>query len=164
MSQKTRIVPTETELDAMLSTHLSFEINRFRLGALVWKEQQRGEDRGLPACMSAMLRESLLIHMRLMLDFFYPRKTFNPKFRDVFVLDYLPAWSRPEPAWIDPYRKKIDEQLAHLTINRVRMPPWGDKEILHINALIDEFLGALAPGKLALYDPRNGWEGMNRLP
>jgi hypothetical protein len=123
--EMSRTPPMQTELDHMLRVHLSFEINRFRLGISVWNKQQHGQKE----CLDAMIRESCLLHMRLLLDFFYPRpKAKVTPMKDIFVDDYFPDRSHlsenfqnllKEPDWTEKYRDRLDAALAHLTMRRM---------------------------------------------
>ena len=162
MAQKrTRTPPTPGQLGAMLQKHLSFEINRFRLAASFWGK--RRHDR----LVDAMIRESCLIHLRLLLDFFYPR--YDPessRYEDVFVSDYLPERDQmpPElhrllekPPWLEDYRNQLDWRVAHLTLKRIgfeRQPAWEPLEqFAHMEKLISLFLTALPPEMARLFDP-----------
>jgi hypothetical protein len=156
------IPPKQDQLDQMLRKHLSFEINRFRIAASMW---------GKPKCGSvadAMIRESCLIHMRLLLDFFYPRidPTKKRKFEDVFVVDYLPEKTQlrkefqdllAEPSWLQDYRDQLDWRLAHLTMKRMdfeKKPAWQpEKQFRHLERLICEFISALPEKTRALFNP-----------
>jgi hypothetical protein len=107
-----RIPPTQEQLDAMLRKHLSFEINRFRLATSLWSEHKY--DR----LADAMIRESCLIHMRLLLDFFYPRRDpQRSRHQDMYVTDYLPSRTALSPQfqklltppnWLQSYRDELD--------------------------------------------------------
>ena len=161
MTRVQRIPPTQDELDAMLRKHLSFEINRFRATATLWDSRRYGE------LADAMVRESCLIHMRLLLDFFYPRlDPKKSKHQDVFVSDYLPNPNSlspefqallAEPSWLRDYRDQLDWRLVHLTTRRIdfeRQPMWNpNKQFAHLESLIGEFLNALPPITKALFDP-----------
>jgi hypothetical protein len=160
MAKVQRTPPTAGELEKMLSKHLSFEINRFRLTVSLWGAPKYAGP------IDAMVRESCLIHMRLLLDFFYPR--YNPassKFRDVFVTDYLDRnQMSPEllklltpPAWLNDYRDQLDWRLAHLTLKRIdfeQNPCWSpEPQFGHLERLIGEFLKALPANRAALFNP-----------
>lgn len=162
MARVPRIQPTQDQLDEMLRKHLSFEINRFRLAASLWGKPKYG------TAADAMIRESCLIHMRLLLDFFYPRA--DPKkaskYEDVFVTDYLRENTRlseefqkllTPPLWLQQYRNKLDWQLAHLTMKRIEYETirgWQpEKQFKHLESLISEFLAALPVKTRALFDP-----------
>jgi hypothetical protein len=162
MSKAPRIPPKQNQLDEMLGQHLSFEINRFRIGVSMWGEQKYGE---VP---DAMIRESCLIHMRLLLDFFYPRTdpTKKSKYEDVFATDYLPDVTQlseklqkllMEPIWLQDYRNQLDWRLAHLTMKRFDFainPVWQpEKQFKHMERLISEFLSALPEKTRALFSP-----------
>ena len=135
----------------MLRKHISFEINRFRLATEMWGQSQYGD---IP---DAMIRESCLIHMRLLLDFFYPRiEPVKSTFDDVFATDYLPETKQlgkkfqellAEPAWLKDYRDQLDWRLAHLTTKRLdfeKNPAWNPEEQFeHLRCLISEFISAL---------------------
>lgn len=146
----------------MLQKHLSFEINRFRIGVSMWGKPKYGP------VADAMIRESCLIHMRLLLDFFYPRidPAKNSKFEDVFVTDYLPEKTQlhkefqellKEPSWLQDYRDQLDWRLAHLTMKRMdfeKNPAWQpEKQFKHLERLISEFITALPEETRALFNP-----------
>jgi hypothetical protein len=117
--------------------------------------------------VDAMIRESCLVHTRILLDFFYPR--INPeksKYEDVFVTDYLPDRCHlppefqkllVEPAWLRDYRDQLDWRLAHLTMRRMRFkknPAWcPERQFEHLERLIAGFLAALPPTRRALFNP-----------
>jgi len=157
-----RVPPTQSQLDEMLREHLSFEINRFRVAASMWNKRKYGN------VVDAMIRESCLIHMRLLLDFFYPRidSRKKRKYDDVFVTDYLPEKTQlrrqlqellEEPAWLQGYRNQLDWRLAHLTTKRIdydKNRAWRPQEqFRHLELLIREFISALPEKTRALYDP-----------
>jgi len=162
MGRVQRVPLSQDLLDQMLRKHLSFEINRFRIAASMWGKPKYG------SVVDAMIRESCLIHMRLLLDFFYPRidPTKKRKYEDVFVTDYLPEKARLpkefqnlllKPPWLQDYRHKLDWQLAHLTMKRVdfeKNPAWQpQKQFAHLERLICEFLSALPEKTRALFNP-----------
>lgn len=136
------------QLNGMLQEHLSFEINRFKYGAEIFGNNKFGR---VP---DAMIREACLIHARVLVDFFYPRN--NIRKDDVIVTDYLPGWAVNKPDWVEDYRTQVDWQLAHLTMNRVPMPPWTKDHLMHIKGLIDQFLRDLPVDMRQHYDPAQG--------
>jgi len=146
----------------MFHEHLSFEINRFRLAVSMWGRQNHG---GL---VDAMIRESCLIHMRLLLDFFYPRiSPKKSKFEDVFVSDYLPDKTLlpktlrrllTDPRWLQDYRDQLDWRLAHMTMKRMQFKKlrrmWEpQKQFAHLESLISEFIAALPDKTRSLFNP-----------
>jgi len=162
MSTVQRVPPKQNQLDEMLRKHLSFEINRFRIAASMWGKPRYGK------VADAMIRESCLIHMRLLLDFFYPRidPTKKSKFEDVFVTDYLPDKTQlrkefqnllAKPSWLQGYRDRLDWRLAHLTVKRMdfeKNPVWRpEKQFEHLERLISEFISALPEKTRALFNP-----------
>jgi hypothetical protein len=145
----------------MLRKHLSFEINRFRTAASMWGKPKYG------SVVDAMIRESCLIHMRLLLDFFYPRigPAKKRRFEDVFVTDYLPENTQltrefqdllAEPPWLQDYRNQLDWRLAHLTMKRIdfeKNPAWQpEKQFAHLERLICGFISALPQRTRALFN------------
>jgi hypothetical protein len=158
-----RVPPKQDELDEMLRKHLSFEINRFRIAASMWGKPKYDE------VAHAMIRESCLIHMRLLLDFFYPRidPTKKRKYEDVLVTDYLPDKTQlrkefqdllAKPSWLQDYRDQLDWRLAHLTMKRMdfqKNRAWQpQKQFEHLERLISEFISALPEKTRALFNPR----------
>jgi hypothetical protein len=145
----------------MLQKHVSFEINRFRATALLWGGKHYGE------LADAMIRESCLIHLRLLLDFFYPRREeAEGKNTDVFASDYLPHTNLLAPAfrtllakptWLKEYQDQLDWRLAHLTLHRLtfeQRPAWApSKQFAHVEQLIEQFLAALPSDMRALFSP-----------
>jgi hypothetical protein len=156
-----RIPPTQNQLEEMLRKHISFEINRFRLASSMWGKPQFG------GVDDAMIRESCLIHLRLLLDFFYPRiAPAKSTFQDVFVTDYFPDKARlfqdfqdllVEPPWIQDYRNPLDWRLAHMTMKRLDFEKnrvWNpQKQFKHLEQLISGFLSALPDGMRAQFNP-----------
>jgi hypothetical protein len=149
----------------MLRHHLSFEIARFRQGVSHWGKHKYGSQ------ADAMIRESCLVHLRLLLDFFYPRKNSAfTKYKDIFVSDYLPDRNclSPDfqdllepPAWLQHYRDQLDWRLAHLTLERLRFEPGPERpswnpvpQFDHVERLITEFIAALPREMKAFFDPR----------
>ncbi len=162
MSTVQRIPPSQNQLDEMFRKHLSFEINRFRVARSMWGKPKFG------SVPDAMIRESCLIHMRLLLDFFYPRidPTQKRKFEDVFVTDYLPEKTQlrkelqnllAKPSWLQDYRDQLDWRLAHLTMKRMdfeKNRAWQpQKQFEHLERLISEFISALPEKTRALFNP-----------
>jgi hypothetical protein len=164
MSSVKRIPPTHLQLMEMLREHLSFEISRFRLAVSMWERQSDDY------LIDAMVRESCLIHMRLLLEFFYPRgRPANSKFKDIFVSDYLPVSKKlprslnkllARPAWLEDYRNQLDWRLAHMTMERLAFNKphcraWDPKkQFTHLEDLIVEFLKALPDEMRAEFNPR----------
>jgi hypothetical protein len=163
MSAEQRIPPTAEQLDEMFHIHLIFEFNRFRLAASMWTTPQ------FDGFVDAMIRESCLIHLRLLLDFFYPRvdTTKKSKFEDIFATDYLPDRAAlpvelqellTKPSWLQDYRNQLDWRLAHLTMKRMnfeKSPIWEpEKQFSHLEQLISEFIAALPAKTRALFNPQ----------
>jgi hypothetical protein len=162
MSKVHKTRPTESQLNEILREHLSFEINRFRLAVSMWGRQNHG------GFVDEMVRESCLIHMRLLLDFFYPRcDPKKSKFDDVFVSDYLMDKTQlpkslqkllEPPAWLQEYRDRLDWLLAHMTMKRMEFKSqrraWEpEKQFAHLEKLISEFIAALPEKTRALFNP-----------
>ena len=166
MLDNPRIAPSPDQLRQMLHVHLSFEIGRFRKAASLWSNVAR-----YSPVEDAMIRESCLIHMRLLLDFFYPRVV-DPQKRkhvDIFVSDYVPApeWRQTAkeladpPSWLPEFRNRLDCMLAHLTMKRFQFdvqPEWKvNEQFGHVEKLIVAFLTALPADMKAEFDPTRGW-------
>ena len=163
MPRKLRSVPQRSDLERMMKTHLSFEINRFRNGVAFWGQVKYG------VLADAMIRESCLLHFRLILEFFYPRgDPAKSPFEDIFVSDYLPDPSKlsaefqkllEEPRWLQEYRDMLDWRLAHLTRQRFKFEEpshrvWNPREQFgHVDQLITEFLDSLDEPMRQLFDP-----------
>ncbi|MBZ5611146.1 MAG: hypothetical protein LAP38_23025 [Acidobacteriia bacterium] len=165
---KPRSRPTRDELERMMK-HLSFEINRFRIGASRWPAGDQPDQCRPGVPVDAMIRESCLLHFRLLLDFFYPRiDPAKSVFDDIFVTDYFldstrlsPTFQKllETPQWLSEYRDMLDWRLAHLTMRRFEFeaPPhrfWNPAEQFgHIEKLITEFLNAIDDEMKSLFDP-----------
>jgi hypothetical protein len=163
LARRQRTPPCTDELKKMLREHLSFEIGRFRQGVSFWYQPGDGVAEG-------MLRESCLIHVRLLLDFFYPRvEPKDSKYEDVFVFDYFQgdasisedlAELLKAPPWLQRYRDQLDWRLAHLTLKRLGFdrPPssvWRPAEQFnHLERLIKLFVQALPPDMRRFFDDR----------
>ena len=172
------VAHTKDELERMLNTHLSFEINRFTRGVELWRKKVNGD-----TSVDDMVLEACLIHMRLLLDFFYPRNGTeeNGPYSEIVVTDYIPDHRyttrlelllSPTPDWVPWYRSRLDWQLAQLTMNRDKIDtehPWHHwKDVqplfIHMEKLVEAFLQGLPPDMKALYDPMRGWPKADSIP
>ncbi len=95
--------------------------------------------------------EALLLHLRVLLDFFFPRGTVRDS--DVIMLDFLPD-PPPDlktlPAWVDGYRLRLDRLLSHLTYKRLdyrkgQQMDWADlpERLNDMAAFVGAFIDAL---------------------
>jgi len=178
LMKRRRVTPTIDQLERMLNTHLSFEINRFTRGVELWRKKVNGD-----GSVDEMVLEACLIHLRLLLDFFYPRNGTeeDSPYSDIFVTDYIPTYRyttrlglllSPTPEWVPEYRSRLDWQVAQLTMKRDGIEtehPWHHwKEIqplfIHMEKLVEAFLQALPPNMKAGYDPMRGWPGSDSTP
>lgn len=109
-----------------------------------------------------MIRESCLVHFRLLLDFFYPRVCpERSKYEDVFASDFFPNGLPPEleqqPEWLEDYRNQLDWRLAHLTLKRLEFEQWPYwdpiPEFAHMQSTIELFLAALPEEQRGWFNP-----------
>jgi hypothetical protein len=77
--------------------------------------------------------ESLLVHVRILLDFFAPRPK-STRNDDIIAADFfvgqwdVPRWSVP----LSPLRDRIDKQLAHLTYSRKVGESWDVRQLVSL--------------------------------
>ena len=166
-----RVTPSKAQLQRMLRTHLSFEINRFTRGVELWRQKVNGD-----SSIDDMVLEACLIHLRLLVDFFFPRmeaEAYGPV-QEIFVTDYIPndqystrlsVLLSPTPDWVPVYRSKLDWQIAHLTLKRDEIATedgwhhWKDiqQPFKQMEKLIEAFLHALPREMKFYFDPMRGW-------
>jgi len=96
--------------------------------------------------------ESFLVHARGLFEFFYDRRSPNPRHRDDIRPDQVlkpgVVWPRTgnEPPQVKAWRFDINKRLQHLTTSRTALPfQWTERDIRkHLDGLVDE-LNALGP-------------------
>ena len=78
-----------------------------------------------------LLVESLAIHTRVLLDFFYcDEKKYKD---DIIAQDFLPSnieWSKIRPPMADILKEsknKVGKQIAHLSLDRIKLDKCGKK-------------------------------------
>lgn len=64
--------------------------------------------------LSYLDRDALLIHLRVLIDFFFGKETQD----DVRAHHYTGEAPRPYPAWYVEFREKCNKLFAHLTLDR----------------------------------------------
>ena len=133
----------ESQIGKFAREHLAWEMGRFRRGVALWGRRD-GEE-------GAMLRESCLIHLRLLLDFLYPRGT-SKRYPDDVRPEHFVAdghWDPPEPPWLQGYRDRLDQLLVHLTYKRLdwaedqRMVWRPEQQFAHVEQMWGQFLSSL---------------------
>lgn len=119
--------PTLEELPELLKKHLNYEIGMFfGLAAII--PRVAGAE---PEVVNA-IKESLLIHARVLMDFFGPTRTKD----DLMAFDYIDDWNSEshggaELVWLeDSLGRYIDKRVAHLTAYRVRVPKADDAQYI----------------------------------
>jgi len=127
--------------------HLAFEVQHFRCYARLHRENRLGAS--TPTVAQAV-RYSLLLHFRLLLDFFYGRAQSDDCSVDHFKA--LPGFaaafgSKPEPKDVATVREDLNKRLAHLTATRweKKAPPmdYYEKHFDRIENLMVRFQAAL---------------------
>lgn len=140
-----RLPRNEEDLEAAAS-HLAYEAARlFDAAKLYPCVCESGLEQ-----LRLLVFEALLLHLRILLDFFFP---VNPRETDVIVGDFLPnmpAVMQSSPEWLGAYRWRLNKLLAHLTYNRVgsvrsNQMEWSDlpKHLNDMKVFWSVFLDAL---------------------
>lgn len=115
----TRPHRTDEELNRALQDHVSYEITALDAAYRLMLERGRAHT----AEESRLLLEAFLIHVRILVDFFYVDSTNKD---DMIAQDFLPSstdWASIRPAFpvdLDELRTAINKLLAHLTYSRKR--------------------------------------------
>jgi len=147
----------------MALEHLAFDICHFRIYAERLKSRPKQRDQ---ADFQAMIY-SLLLHFRLLIDFFYGK----PLHDDCCVCHFnlldgfengFPASHRQEPKWKAEVSGHLNKRLAHFTASRWReaRPPmdYYAKHFGTILDLISRFEQALpADSRQALENAKRMW-------
>jgi len=136
--------------------HLAFDICHFRL----YVERLKSGSKQDRADSQAMLY-ALLLHVRLLIDFFYGKPTHD----DCCVCHFdlldgfeqaFPASLRKEPKWKADISGHLNKRLAHLTASRWRETrPAMDHYARHFGTILDlisRFEQALPPGSRQVWD------------
>lgn len=145
-----RRTPTSEELKSM-SVHLMYEYAM--LDGLA-RKLAKGEDEEL---VNNALLEAFLIHTRVLLEFFFPA---HVREGDVVASDYLgseKAWETIRgdlPGELVEIRKRVGKEVAHLTLQRLRIPPdekrWNFLAIAAaIGGILEKFASAVDPGLIS---------------
>jgi len=140
-------MPSDDWLTKYSGEHLFHEFRMFW-----WLRQNIPADRYLH---DAAL-ESFVLHLRNLIDFFYPRKSVQSS--DVIATDFLddPAtWDPPASisATLNAARDRADKELSHLTAQRRDTgdptKPWETDALFgEIKAVADKFVAKASPKKL----------------
>jgi hypothetical protein len=99
-----------------------------------------------------VLIESCVLHLRNLLDFFYPPSSSQSD--DVSAADYIPGWnSGPLPRILEDAHKRANKELAHLTLKRKPGAPpdkaWDFAEIGNaMTPIIEEFFKRVDASKV----------------
>lgn len=102
--------------------HVSYEIRMF-LDLHQFRETH-GVANLSPGALEVLrnaLLEATALHLRNLLEFFYPRRK-KPRRTDVHAFDFIPHWNdhRPELSdALDDAWTRVDRRLAHLTTGRL---------------------------------------------
>jgi hypothetical protein len=92
---------------------------------------------------SNILLESCVLHLRNLVDFFYPQ---TPKQDDVTARSYIPGWgARSLPLELQEFRVRANKELAHITLTRkAGAPPEKDFDFgilsVTMRAIISDFI------------------------
>lgn len=143
----------------MAARYIAFELYHFRLLVTLYRDRAEVFAGGLNR---QVYEYSLLLHLRILLDFFYTR----PRLQDMGVNHFrvLPAFdvAFPKlkiPRWKVAVKEQLDKRLVHFTEARWLMPT--DYEMSdyaqyfdHMLVLISDFEKALPPDLRAEFECR----------
>lgn len=150
---------------ATAAKHIAFEIHHFRCYAVLKNDQRL---RSVSPAASQAVGYALLLHMRVLIDFFFTK----PELDDCHVVHFrvLPGFTAAFPPDIHKRTQQtaevlehLNKLLAHFTANRWedRRPDWSvyDKYTPIIENLATRFEGALQGDAKAGYDKgRTLWQ------
>jgi hypothetical protein len=110
-------------------------------------------------CMTHLDRDALLIHFRVLMDFFYQKDEKD----DIRAHHYTRGTPRKAPAWRDEFGEKCNKLFAHLTYARTAYRireghHWFDipDKVMDMEAEITGFLKALTPERMAWFEVIDG--------
>ncbi len=110
-------------------------------------------------CVTHLYRDALLIHFRVLMDFFYEKDEKD----DIRAHHYTRGTPRKAPAWHDEFKIKCNKLFAHLTYNRTgyrirEEHHWYDipDKVKDMEAEITGFLKSLTPESMAWFDVIDG--------
>lgn len=138
--------------------HLAFDVHHFRCYSLMFRE---GYVFSFPPTISQAVGYALLIHLRLLLNFFYDR----PRQDDCaaehfgvlpgFAENYRPRVSSPSPEEARALSVSLNKRLAHFTATRWKenapSMDYYQKYFAGIEMFIREFQSALPPEMAAVF-------------
>jgi hypothetical protein len=158
MAKMERRILSDAELLDYSGYHLLYEVQMlFGTTALLMRTLESTDAETVHVFRYAVL-ESFGLHLRNLIDFFYPNPNKPPHPTDVLADDFFPRRKRSTsfPA-ISPSlmkaRERASKELAHLTTERITgTPPEKGWQYLELTAemckILDEFVCAASPEKL----------------
>jgi hypothetical protein len=109
-----------------------------------------------PQCMIYLDRDALLIHFRVLMDFFFKR---DPRRDDILAHHYTRRTPRETPAWHGDFKTKCDKLFAHLTYHRTasriaEAHHWHEipDRVNDMQAEITGFLKSLTPERMLWFE------------
>ncbi|MBZ5511693.1 MAG: hypothetical protein LAN70_11060 [Acidobacteriia bacterium] len=160
MAKTQRGVLSDAELLDYSGYHLVYEVQMlFVTAALMTRATGRitpvGEEERV---VRFALLESFSLHLRNLIDLFYPNPKKKPHSTDVLADDFFQARKRPStfPAIsqsLTRARERASKEVAHLTKERIAgTPPEKEWRFLELTGemcnILDEFVRAASPEKL----------------
>jgi hypothetical protein len=114
-----------------------------------------------PQSMAHLDRDALLIHFRVLMDFFYGGE--EKRKDDIRAHHYTRGAPRNAPTWHVEFREKCNKLFAHLTYSRTAYRirdghHWYDipEKVMDMEAEITGFLMSLTPERMAWFEVIDG--------
>jgi hypothetical protein len=153
---KSRRILNDAELIEYSGYHLLYEVQMLFGTAALLSRASYPSDPEVAHVLHCALLEGFGIHLRNLIEFFYPGKKPHPA--DVRADDFFAGQKRTRgfPAISAPLiraRERASKELAHLTTERITgTPPEKEWRYMELTAemckILHEFVGAASPEKL----------------
>lgn len=156
MRRKSRVVLSESDLAAYSREHLAYEIQMFFATAQILSRLSppaNPPDREI--VVNNVYIESFVIHLRNLIEFFYPQRIKNSVIAEYFFVNPT-DWKhiRPKiPKTLKDARERSHRELAHLTTDRLSVPPsakrWPVISLAkQIKDLVEQFVNSASSVRL----------------
>jgi len=134
--------PSRGNNDAMLGIPLTLQVGTASMSSLAENHLER---------------DALLIHFRVLMDFFYGDGKFEG---DVLAHHFTGGARREAPRWHSEFKTKCDRLFAHLTYYRARCRIRDDHHWYEIPAYAGDLEGEIAAFLGSLLPERREWFGV----
>jgi hypothetical protein len=102
---------SDTELTSFSKEHLLHELE-----LLMWTASQISSAN--PPALRSALVESFAIHLRNLIDFFFPHPRQSSRDDDVLAVHFYPGWNETISPALDMAKERANKEISHLTLER----------------------------------------------